>query len=186
MPKSKKKYGIGGSGAHGPTVELTLPSYDDNGDHNVALVRRVGVQGLIKMGILDSMDSLTNLVSDKILEITGETSPEQMKKIAEASPELRKVLDLIDKITLSSVVQPPVRPAPTEQAPDPERPADAGVPWDWRNPTALYVDDVDLEDKMFIMNFVVGGSGDLSAFRQGTQPDVGRVENVEDLRLPSE
>jgi hypothetical protein len=184
MPKSKKKYGIGGSGAHGPTVELTLPSYDENGESNVALVRRLGVQGLIKMGILDSMDSLTGLVSNKILEITGEADAEQLKKIAEASPELRKVLDLVDKITLAAVVQPPVRPVPTEQAPDPERPADAGVPWDWRNPTALYVDDVDLEDKMFIMNFVVGGSGDLSAFRQATEPALGSVEDVEDVPVP--
>jgi hypothetical protein len=185
MPKSKtRKYGIGGGGEHGPTVELELPSYDEAGDHNVCLVRRIGAQGLIKMKILDSFDTLTGLVEGKIAEITGATTPEGLKAIAEAAPELKTVMDLLDKITVAVVVQPNVRPAPTEEAPDPKRPE--GVPWDWRDPTALYVDDVDIEDKLFIMQFVVGGSADLSAFREGTSGNVVRVEDVEDLRLPSE
>ena len=34
-----------------------------------------------------------------------------------------------------------------------------------RDPSVLYADRVDLEDKMFIMNFVVGGTRDLQRFR---------------------
>jgi hypothetical protein len=193
MPESKprkKKYGIGGGGAHGPTVDLELPSLNENGEHNVCLVRRIGVQGLIKMNVLDSFDTLTNLVSGKIAEITsGDMNAGNLKTIAEASPELKQVLVLLDRITLATVVEPKVYPVPEGESESEIVNAEGrpvGVLVTGRNPDRLYVDDVDLEDKLFIMQFVVGGSADLSEFRGATSAVVGGVEDVEDVRLPTE
>jgi len=99
MPSSSKKRKDGKSYSMGATkpVELELPSLSDDGEHNVCLVRRPGPQGLVKMGILDSLDSLTSIVSSKIGDIEagkapaagGMPDPETMRALADNKANLR-------------------------------------------------------------------------------------------------
>lgn len=155
--KSNKKYGMG-MGKHKP-IELELPSTNDDGEPNVCLVRRPGVQGLIRMGLLDNLDQLTSLVTSKIDELKGvakaqEIDAEAVKKLAENKESIDYALSLIDKIVVGCVVDPRVYALPPEgEARDADR---------------LYIDEVELEDKVFIMNFAVGGSADLTSFRDFT------------------
>ena len=169
MPSSSKKrkdgknYSMGASKA----TELELPSIGEDGEHNVCLVRRPGPQGLVKMGVLDSLDSLTSLVASKITGIekgTPDAMPdkETMAALANNKQQLAEALDLIDRIVIGVVVQPKVSPIPAEG--------------EERDEDALYIDEVDLEDRVFIMNFAVGGSSDWTSFRERSAENVAGVE----------
>lgn len=172
MPASNKKRKDGKSYSMGAAkaVELELPSVNDNGEHNVCLVRRPGPQGLVKMGVLDSLDSLTSLVAAKITGIekgsdtagSGLPDKETMKALSQNKQQLAEALDLIDRIVTHVVVEPKVLPVPAEG--------------EERDEDALYIDEVDLEDRVFIMDFAVGGSSDWNSFRQRSAANVASVE----------
>jgi hypothetical protein len=183
MPSSSKKRKDGKSYSMGAAkaIELELPSFDANGDHNVCLVRRPGPQGLVKMGVLDSLDALTSIVSSRIMDIEsgkmkagpgGLPDKETMKALSQNKENLAEALDLIDKIVVGVVVEPKVLAVPAE-AKD-------------RDDEALYVDEVELEDRVFIMNFAVGGSADWESFRQRSAENVAGVETSEGVRDDSE
>jgi hypothetical protein len=173
--KSKKGYGIS---KHKP-IELELPSVDDDGDHNVCLVRRPGPQGLIRLGLLDNLDQLTSLVSKKIDELGGkvkssnEVDAETVKALAANKEQLQAAMDLVDKVVCGVVVEPRVYLVPVED--------DKGVTPP-REPDRLYVDEVDLEDKVFILNFAVGGSSDFTSFREQSAAYVESVVAIQDLQ----
>jgi hypothetical protein len=65
---------------------------------------------------------------------------------------VEKILEVVDKVTCYVVIQPAVMPVPEDGAE--------------RDDEFVYIDQVDLEDKMFILNFAVGGTRDLERFRQ--------------------
>lgn len=174
--KDGKTYGIAKVKPH----ELQLPSIDpETGEHNVCLVRRPGPQGLVKMGLLDSLDSLTGIVASKILEVergngvgSSRPSPEGMKALAENKENLATALDVIDRIIVGVVIKPAVLPVPTTE--------------EERDEDALYVDEVDLEDKVFIMDYAVGGAGDWASFRERAAANVAAMEGITGVRGDSE
>jgi hypothetical protein len=51
---------------------------------------------------------------------------------------------------------------------------------------AVAVSDVDDADKAYIMNFAVGGSADLTTFRQGLTKTMADMAGVQDVPLPAE
>jgi hypothetical protein len=167
--KDKKKYGMGGQGK---VFDLELPSLDDDGDPNVCRARRLGVQGLIKLGILDSMDTLTSLVATGITEISGKITAADAAKMAGVADKMDEAMGLIDSIVIAAVVEPRVYPVPKGKTDDKTGEVTPAPP---RDPELLYADDVDLDDKMFIMDWTIGGSADYRAFRQSTEDFVGDV-----------
>lgn len=185
--KLKSKYGIGASKE--PAIELTLPTGD------VCLVRRPGVQGLIRAGVLDSFDQLTGLVKTEHLDrVEGRaetvTRDEVIGVIKDPS-KLRTILDLTDKVVAYCVLDPQViRPvklgwAPGEE-PDKVKAHEVELPDSERDADTLYTDEVPLENRMFILNFAVGGSSDLESFRDGLGKAVGHLEPSESVSLPAE
>jgi len=170
--KDKKKYGMGGQGK---VFDLELPSLDDDGDPNVCRARRLGVQGLIKLGILDSMDTLTALVATGITEISGKITAADAAKMAGVSEKMEEAIGLIDSIVMAAVVEPRVYPIPKPKTVTDASGNEVLVPAEPRDPELLYADDVDLDDKLFIMDWTIGGSADYRAFRQSTKDLVGDV-----------
>ncbi len=86
--------------------------------------------------------------------------------------QITKMLQAFDRIVVRTWVQPAV--VPTFGIADPisgvwRMPRDQEVGQDLpegdRNDDELYVDEIDLEDKMFTFNYVVGGDPDLATFR---------------------
>jgi len=167
VKKSTKRRSLGKADR---VYELVLPSVDDDGEPNTCTARRPGPQGLIKNGILDSLDSLSGIAGDSLL---GDA--ESMKSTAESlrsnPKKLVEMLDVIDKVTVLCVCDPKV-----------SLPPEAG---EERDPEVLYVDDVDLDDKMFIMQWAMGGTSDLETFRKETQQLVGNVETITGVPVPS-
>lgn len=168
--KANGKYSFGKS--ESDLHDVTLPS------GGIVQARRPGVGGLIEMGLLDSFDDLTALVQTEHIDSKdGKVTPEQAKAAAEnlmANKEsLAAALHLIDKLTVGVVVQPLVWV-------DYQLEGESDEDWLKRKEQAeedeaFPVRKVDLDDKMFLLNWAVGGTPDLKAFREGTQQLVADV-----------
>ncbi|WNM69102.1 hypothetical protein SEA_ERUDITE_26 [Microbacterium phage Erudite] len=179
-----------GSSWKKPLTDLDLPSGER------CQVKRPGVQGLIKAGVLHSLDSLTAIVQTETIPKAEGKPVTDVEKIANDPVKFGQMMDMVDKIVVHVVTQPKVLPAVQEvweetpvYSEDGKRLLQAGVqkksasgdleweliPDEDRDPEAVYVDYIDSVDKMFIMNFAVGGSGDLAEFRAQTEALVGGV-----------
>lgn len=148
-------------------VDLELPS------GNVCQVRAPGMQAFLAKGLIPN--SLMGHIKDRLEANAGKQSPAQRKKAeAEAArqmmediskdPEkIQDLLDLCDRVVLECVKQPHVEPAPEDE--------------DDRDPDLLYVDEVELDDKMHIFNFAVGGTRDAQQFRSQSNELVAAAED---------
>lgn len=161
--KKPKQYSLGRTDAS----DLLLPS------GNTCLVKRPGVQGLIKAGLLDSLDSLTAIVQ---VDHIDANDPKKMAaavgKMSADPTRIAEALVVVDKAVCFAVVAPKVFMPP----PDGET----------RMEGTIYADDVDEEDKMFIFQFLVGGTGDVETFRKESQAMLGGVPASQDVPLPTE
>lgn len=178
--KTKTKYSLGRADAS----DLKLPS------GNVCLVKRPGVQGLIKAGLLDSLDSLTAIVQvDHIDANDPKKMAQAVNKMAADPTRIGEALDLVDKAICFAVVAPKVfRPVvlDTDGTPVLLSGKEVPLPDDEREPDRIYTDEVDEEDKMFIFQFLVGGTSDVASFRKESQAMLGGLPAVQDVPLSTE
>jgi hypothetical protein len=145
------------TGGIGGMEDLTVPS------GQVCLVRRPGLEGLIKNGVLRNVDSLSALVNEKHIKKTkkGQASDVNVDSILKDPAALDSIMHTVDKAVCFCVVRPEIHMAPNDITS--------------RVPGVVYTDMVGIEDKMFIFNFVVGGTRDLESFRGGLDGAVGGV-----------
>lgn len=175
---SKKTYGLGLS-SH--SFELELPS------GNTCLAIRPGAQGLIKAGLLDSMDQLTAMVQTEHID---SKDPRKMAQAVQAlavdTEKLLEGLEVVDRCVAHVVQEPKVwldEPEVDKKTGKPvfetvedskgrsvERPV-----YKPRQSGRIYADQVDLEDKMFIFQWAVGGTADLKSFREQSEQLLGSV-----------
>jgi hypothetical protein len=161
------------------TIDLECPS------GQLAQVRRPGVPGLIKAGVLDSLDVLTGIVQTDHIERVksgkdASISAEDVAKLAQDKAKLLEALDLADKVVeyvvlQPSVLRPVVRDENGEPVLDPVTRKEIPLPDKDRVPGQVYMDSVELMDKMFIFQFVVGGVRDLETFRAEFGETVGSL-----------
>lgn len=180
-----------GSSWKTPLTDLELPSGE------MCQVKRPGVQGLIKAGVLHSLDSLTTIVQTETIP-TAEGKPvpkESQVEAVMADPEkFDRMMETVDKIVCHVVTQPKVVSNLTPELDDNKQPVlkdgepvmreltdeekgNAVSEYEAEHPDRglVFVDWIDTMDKMFIMNFAVGGSADLAQFRAETEAFVGGV-----------
>lgn len=154
---------------------LTVPS------GNTCLVRRVGMEAFLQGGVIPN--GLMDIVVDamdrakargaKRSSTPAVTKSEERKLMEEIQKDPQKVeqmFDLVDIVTCQVVVEPKVVPAKWSQADVAAGLCEAEdlgkvIPFSQRDDDLLYVDEVDQADKMFIFNYVVGGSADVERFR---------------------
>jgi len=156
---SKAGYGIG---LANKPMELPLPS------GAVCLAIRPGAQGLIKLGLLDSLDQLTGMVQRE--QIDSKDPKKQMQaavnSIAADPKQLIEGLEMVDKAIAHIVKEPRIHLDEYEED---------GVTAKPRDSEKVYADEVDLEDKMFIFQWAVGGTADLATFRQESTELMGNI-----------
>lgn len=158
--------------------ELELPS------GNVALVKRPGPAALLNQGIMP--DTLMPIVQKAIRTGQG-LKPEDTSEMLNDPAAIADMLDAMDKLLVSVVVEPKVayhqhQVIPTAIAATtnvdslPWRP----IPDEARNgghcdecgqthlsgDDVIYSDEVEMDDKMFIFNYAVGGTRSLERFRE--------------------
>lgn len=147
---------------------------------NICLVRPVGINTFLKRGRIPNalMPMITRAMEQAKGRGPDDEDFDDEKAAAEivaeltSNPEkLEDVVELADLVTVETVVEPRVAPIPHWDEDDHVRGACAKeevgkeVPIHLRKEGVLWVDLVDLEDKLFIFNFVVGGTRDLERFR---------------------
>lgn len=142
--------------------EVVVPS------GNTALVKRVSIDVFLRKGVLPNsfMPIIENALKEgKAPEIGDVASSLDIDKIEE-------IMGMYDAVLLHIVIEPHVLPVPP--------------PEEARDPDGLYVDDVDLEDKVFLFNWAVGGTADVEAFRKEQAANLAIVRSSEDMELETE
>lgn len=167
--------------------DLELPSGE------MCQVKRPGVQGLLKAGVLHSMDALTAIVQQDTIPAAEGKPKVDAQKIMDDPEKFNTMMETVDKIVMHVVTDPKLVPNAVSQAMiDADgselTSADLGreLEPEERDPELVYIDYVDMMDRMFIMNFAVGGSADLVQFRKETADAVGSVPALEATEHPAE
>jgi hypothetical protein len=175
MPSNK--YSLGTSEE---TFEIPLPS------GNTCLARQMGPEQLISSGLVDQLDLLTGMVSDLHVERVLKGKPGKAVAKAQEKKAQQEVLnsllkdkvrwhalvDTLNKVVVECVVEPRVKPVPRDGE---EREGDS-----------LYVDKVDLADKIAVFTACLGGSLEkvkaMMPFRGGSKAAVDDVEAGEPVQ----
>jgi hypothetical protein len=180
--------------------ELELPS------GNVCLIKRPGIEKLFTAGVLP--DELSKIALKAIADAQApgkprdhlpaggvkedDLDPELMTKFLEGEGALEDLFSSFDKVTSYCVVEPKcqwhmrkVLDAHGDHLVDSKgRPQYEEIPESERDENVLYTDKVDMDDKAFIFNFVVGGTRDIERFREESGDDVAVVQPRENVEQP--
>lgn len=165
----------GSTERQGLVTRITLPS------GQTADCKRIGMEGLVEAGILNDMDGLTGVVDQRFVKRArngGKPTQEiDVAAISEDPESLKRIILVVDRALPHIVVEPTVRlhlrdlpNGKTEMIPDDER--EAGV----------YTDQIGFEDKMFLLNWAVGGSADPRRFLDESGDVVGNVAPSRSVR----
>lgn len=121
-------------------------------------VRTPGMQVFLSQGVIPN--GLLPLIQEamKGAELKEESVAEDLM----GDPEkLREILDLADAVSLFCFIEPKLHKVPLDDEGNP-----TAIDSPDRDPNLLYVDEVDLNDKLFVFQFAVGGTASLENFRQ--------------------
>jgi len=121
--------------------ELEVPS------GHVALVRRPGMEAFIKGGLIPN-----NLMPIVEQAMKGEVTDVKEVMAHVTMEDLESITGLYDRVVLYCVISPELHPEPAEG--------------EDRDPEKLYVDEIEMDDKMFIFQWAVGGTSDVEQFRK--------------------
>lgn len=163
-----KKSSSGVGGRH----EVKVPS------GNIALCRRPGMDTFLKLGMLPN--SLMSIVQKNIQKAQKGAKDEDiqknvadaMDKLLEDPQKIGEVFEMADRVVCFIVIQPEVHLVPDDPAE--------------RDPELLYVDEVLLDDKMFLFNWAVGGAEDLASFFREQGEVLEPASDSQDVELPSQ
>lgn len=191
-PTSAKQWKQGTRGE-----EVSLPS------GNVALLKRPGIEKLFAAGVLP--DELTKGALELINQAERGGRPadrkrkggqveldldaKMLERFMQSENAVGDIFDAFDRVTEMCVIEPKcvyhrrrVVNATGQQVVDQHgRAVWEDIPEDERDEDILYTDEVDSADKMFIFNFVVGGSRDIERFRDEFGDALATVQPGEDV-----
>lgn len=131
---------------------------------NTAILRTPGMQVFMTQGIIPN--ALMPYIQEAMRK--GQApSKEDMSNIMDDPEKLKQLMDLTDAVTINCCVDPKVEPIPMDDEGNVIPIGDSR-----RDDETLYVDEVEMEDKMFVFNIAVGGTSDLTKFREGLDANV--------------
>jgi hypothetical protein len=157
-----------GNSAADPTpTDLTVPSGQR------CLVRRPGLEQLLREGVLFQADMLTSMVHENIELAEKGQKPKDVdfEELMNDPQKFDELMSTVDRILCAVVVRPALQRAPNDVTN-----RKAGV---------VYTDSVAIEDKFFIMDFALGGARGLAGFPGGPSTDVGGVPARQGSRRPA-
>lgn len=171
----------------GDTEAVLLPS------GNTALVRRTGPEAFLEQGLIP--DSVTPIIDEAVRSKKG-LKPRAQQELLNDPAALGSLVEMLDRTLCYAVVEPKVSMPPgcvvcsdldnskATQHKDAKHKSYHQFVEFTRDDSVLYADRVDLDDKMFVMNFCLGGTRDLQKFRNEYGASVagvlaGKVEQSE-------
>lgn len=151
----------GGAGS-----DLEMPS------GQLAYVRKPGVEQLISAGVIHSMDTLSGVVDVLLKKADGKPTREVDMEAVVANPEkIDEMIHIVDRVVCHTVLKPSVEMTPNDVT--------------RRRDGVIYCDMIDLQDRFFIFQYVMGGVTDLERFRRESSAPVGNVEQRAEDGLPT-
>lgn len=139
--------------------DLYLPS------GQLCLARRIGVEGLLKTGIIHDIDPLMGMVQMHQSRVEGKSDVSDNEQLAtdllKDKDKMASLFHMLDRIVCAVSVKPEVKMAPNDIT--------------RRKDDVIYTDMIDLQDKMFIMTWTMGGADALMSFRDQFQESLGSV-----------
>lgn len=167
--------------------DLELPS------GNVARIKQMSPQAFMSSGVIP--DPLTQVIRKAINSKKG-MKPSDLKEVSDDPKKMASALEMFDRVLSHVAVLPEVEMPPPctecgeyftvdERHSDRKRDDFHKYTEGERDPEVLYADQVDMEDKMFIFNWCMGGTGDLTSFREQLESGVESVSNGEDIQVPA-
>jgi len=179
--------------------ELDLPS------GNTALVRQISPTAFLNSGFLP--DPLTAIVRQAINTKQG-MKPQAIKGITEDPAQIGAAMETFDRVMTYVVIEPTVSMPPACDVParsmdndvpdsvcglyvnaevhkDPMKSGSHQYHEAERDPDILYADQVDMDDKLFIFQWALGGTRDLERFREQQQKSVGDLSDKQAVRRTS-
>lgn len=145
---------------------------------NVVQVRRVDLPSLLADNVFP--DTLMAIVQDKLGDAKAKPDIDDSALVADMMGDTDKITELFsafDNIVVRTVVQPAVRNHVDEDG--------KTIPEEDRDDDFVYTDDIELDDKIFIFQFSVGGDADLESFRAKSASAVADLEDVAKLQETS-
>jgi hypothetical protein len=115
-----------------------------------------GMQALLAGGMMPN--SLMGVVQKSLDKGQPAQAPDFLEQSEEGLPEgvdpkmVADMMAMMDNLMQKCAVEPKVYPVPEDES--------------LRDDDLLYVDEIDDEDKMFVFQWVTGGTSDLETFRQ--------------------
>lgn len=149
--------------------DLTVPS------GQTCRVKKVDLQIFLKTGRVPN--SLRKIIDQAMSgkEFKDEELLENLMNGGDPAV-LNDMIKLVDTVCLDVVLEPKLHPVPYPDEPELDEDGDPiPVPFDERDEDTIYVDEIDLGDRMFIFSFAVGGTADLEKFREQSESNVGTV-----------
>ena len=155
----------------------------------LCLVKRPDIKKLIENGTLDKVDMLTSMVDQKHVSKKakgGKNSAKSqdmandiaIKKIVSDPKKFAELIETVDKVVMATVIQPELHEVPKND--------DGTDDDDARLSGTVYIDNVDLNDKMFILQFAFAGTRDVARFRAELTESIDRLANVETMAETAE
>lgn len=145
----------------------------------VVKVKRISIPTLLSKGVFP--DSLSSIITEKLDgDKKGQTTDNDLD-VSQLLGDQSKITDLfnsIDEIVLMTVVEPTVLSDKDEDGDE--------IPEEDRDEDAIYVSDIDLNDKIFLFQYSVGGSNQLEPFRAELDSAVGSLEDQQGIPQASQ
>lgn len=131
-----------------------------------ALLRNPGLPAFIKSGLIPN--ALLPIVLEALRE---KKSPDMSALNMDDMEKVISMIELMDNVAVACFVDPSLSEVP-------EDPKD-------REEDVLYVDEIDAQDKAFVMQWAVGGTSDLKKFREQLAGSMGTVQSGKALASPT-
>lgn len=148
----------------GGPVPLELPS------GNTCLCKPIGVKAMLTMGMVPN--SLMTIVTNALEKKDEALDEAEIAELVRKDPQkLTDVFLFADAVVVHCVIEPKVLPV----LQDGEE-----IDYEDRDSDGLYIDEVDEQDKMFIMNFAMGGNREVEPFRERLAEGVESVSDEPD------
>lgn len=160
---------------------------------NVALLRPIAPEAFLTSGMIP--DPLLPIVQKAIHTKKG-LNPKDLERQMEVKPEMVATsLELFDRVLEYAVVEPNIQMPPPcrhceQYANKPQHQNRDSADYHRytegdRDKSVLYADQIDMQDKMHVFQWALGGTSKLSNFRNELEGNVAPASDSEDVPLPS-
>lgn len=148
----------------------------------VCRAKNPGMMAFLELGFVPN--SLLGIVT-AAMEEGKPPKDEDLQQVASDPAFMLDTVTMVNAIVCHCVVSPKINAVEVRDAINADEKLTAAEKEDKIN-SMLFVDEVDLTDKMFVYNWASGGTADLETFRDGSSEHLARILTSEDVGVPSE